>query len=118
MIVSKTVVRFVLGVSVLALLSAPTTAELLVSGAAGVDGLSVGAKFSDDHVFKLPANGEIRLLKSPDNTPFVMRGPYEGTLSNFISSCNGLLASVRSYCQDAGDRPPVGATRGVRHREQ
>jgi len=115
MVQSKPALRFVIGVCVLTVLSNSAVAELLVSGTAGVGGLAVGAKFSDDYVFRLPANSELRLLRAPDNTPFVMRGPYEGTLSNYIASCNGFLAPIRSYCRDsAGDRPPVGATRGVR----
>jgi hypothetical protein len=118
MIQAKAMIRVAFGVGALVALINPATAELLISGAAGLNGFAVGAKFTDDHVFKLPPNSEIRLLRSPDNTPFVMRGPYEGTLSHFIDNCNGILASVRSYCQDtAGDRPPVGATRGLRHRD-
>jgi hypothetical protein len=112
---SKPVLRFALSVCALMVLSNSATAELLVSGAAGVGGLAVGGKYADDYVFRLPANSELRLLRSPDNTPFVMRGPYEGTLSSYVESCNGLLAPMHSYCRDsAGDRPPVGATRGVR----
>ena len=118
MVKPSSVLRFVVGVSALVIVSQPAAAELLVAGAAGMDSVKVGSAYSDDHVFKLPASSELRLLRSPDNTPFVMRGPYEGTLSNFIASCNGLLAAVRTYCRDsAGDRPPVGATRGVRPHE-
>jgi hypothetical protein len=114
MVQLKVVVRFILGVSALVALTAPVAAELIVSGAAGIDSMRIGAKFSDDTVFKLPANSELRLLRSPDNTPFVMRGPYEGTLSNYIANCSGYLAPFRSYCHDSGDRPPTGATRGLR----
>jgi hypothetical protein len=115
MVRSKPVLRFAVSVCALMILSNSATAELLVSGAAGVGGLDVGGKYADDYIFRLPANSELRLLRSPDNTPFVMRGPYEGTLSNYVASCNGLLAPMHSYCRDsAGDRPPVGATRGVR----
>jgi hypothetical protein len=116
MVQSKPVLRFAISACALMVLTSSATAELLVSGTAGVGGLAVGAKYSDDYVFRLPANAELRLLRSPDNTPFVMRGPYEGTLSGYIASCNGFLAPIRSYCRDsAGDRPPVGATRGIRH---
>jgi hypothetical protein len=115
MVRSKAILRFAIALGAFAALSNAATAELLISGAAGTNAVAVGAKFSDDYVFRLPANSELRLLRSPDNAPFVMRGPYEGTLSNYIASCNGFLAPIRSYCRDsAGDRPPVGATRGVR----
>jgi len=112
---SKAVIRFVIGASALLALTMPAAAELLVSSAAGIDTMKIGAKFSDDTVFKLPANSELRLLRSPDNTPFIMHGPYEGTLSNYIASCSGYLAAFRSYCRETGgDRPPTGATRGLR----
>jgi hypothetical protein len=115
MVQSKMVIRFIVGVSALVALTAPVAAELIVSGAAGIDSMKVGAKFSDDAVFKLPANSELILLRSPDNTPFIMHGPYEGTLSNYIANCSGYLATFRSYCHDSGgDRPPIGATRGLR----
>jgi hypothetical protein len=115
---SISVLRFAVGVSAVLALSNPAAAELLISSAAGVSGVTVGAKFADDYVFRLPANSELRLLRSPDNTPFVMRGPYEGTLPNFIATCNGYFAAMKSYCRDsAGDRPPIGATRGLRRPE-
>ena len=112
---SKMVIRFIVGVCALVVLTAPATAELIVASASGVDSMKIGAKYSDDTVFKLPANSELGLLRSPDNTPFIMRGPYEGTLSNYIANCSGYFAAFRSYCHDAGgDRPPMGATRGLR----
>jgi hypothetical protein len=115
MVQSHVVIRFILGVSALVALTAPAAAELIVAGAAGITSMKIGAKYSDDTVFTLPANSELRLLKLPDNAPFTMRGPFEGTLSNYIASCSGYLASFRSYCHDSGgDRPPTGATRGLR----
>jgi hypothetical protein len=115
MVQSKTVVRFIFGVSALVAFTTPVAAELIVASTAGITTVKIGAKYSDDTVFKLPANSELRLLKSPDNAPFTMRGPFEGTLSNYIANCSGYLAPFRSYCHDSnGDRPPTGATRGLR----
>jgi hypothetical protein len=112
---SKTVIGYVIGVGAFLALTMPVAAELFVSGAAGVDSVKIGAKFSDDTIFKLPANSQLRLIRSPDNTPFIMRGPFEGTLLNYIANCSGYLAAFRSYCRDSGgDRPPTGATRGLR----
>jgi hypothetical protein len=108
------VLRFFIGAGALLAVSMPAAAELLVDGAAGVNSIQPGAKFSDDTVFKLPANAEIRLLRSPDNTPFVMHGPFEGTLSSYIASCSGIMASMRAYCRESESGPPIGATRGVR----
>jgi hypothetical protein len=114
MIRQKHVVRLVLGISLLTALGNSATAELLVAGASGLDAISVGARFSDDYVFDLPPNSELRLLRSPSNTLFVMHGPYKGTLSTFIESCTGILATIRRYCRNdsAGDQLPVGGTRG------
>jgi hypothetical protein len=115
MIKPNSVFCFAIGVCAFVMAATPAAAELLVSGATGLDNVRTGAKFSDDTVFKLPANAELKLLRSSDNTPFVMRGPFEGTLSNYIASCNGYLAALHSYCKSsAGDGPPVGATRGIR----
>jgi hypothetical protein len=116
---TRAFVRFAVGVGMLALVSTPGLAELRVSGADGIDGVAVGATYPDDYVFKLPAHSELRVLRSPDNTPFVMHGPFEGTLQNFVRNCSGLLASVRSYCRDtAGEAPPVGGTRSIRRPQQ
>jgi len=104
-----------LGVSFLLAASVSAGAEVLVAGTRGLDAVAVGSRFPDDHVFKLPANAELRVLRSPDNTPFVMRGPFEGTLSSYVASCSGVLASMRRYCgSSAGDELPMGGTRGMR----
>ena len=112
----KVAVGLIFSIGMLASLSQPAYSELLVSGATGVQGVVVGNRFSDDHVFKLSAKSELRLIKSPDNSLFIMHGPYEGTLSKFIESCRGLLAATRRHCRNdtAGDEMPVGGTRGVR----
>jgi hypothetical protein len=115
MLESKVGVRLILGIGLVAALSQSAQAELLVQDVTGVQGVSVGATFPDDHVFKLPAKSQLRLVKSPDNLPFVMRGPFEGTLSKFIASCSGVLAVTRPYCRNeaAGDELPLGGTRAV-----
>jgi hypothetical protein len=93
--------------------SEPQHAGLLVSGVTGVQDIAVGDRLSDDHVFKLPGKSELRLVKLPDNVPFVMRGTFEGTLSNFIASCSGVLAATRRFCRDTGgDEPGPRETRG------
>lgn len=115
MLESKVGVGLILGIGLAAALSQPAQAELLVSGVIGVQGVTVGETFTDDHVFKLPVKSELRLIKSPDNLPFVMHGPFEGTLSKFIASCNGVLAVTRAYCRNdaAGDELPLGGSRGA-----
>jgi hypothetical protein len=104
-----------LGMTLLVMFSSSSEAELLVSEAVGVPAAAIGAKFSDDHVFRLPANSELRILRAPENSLFVMRGPYEGTLSQFIRNCSGLLAPTRSYCRNdaAGGQLPTAGTRGA-----
>jgi hypothetical protein len=112
----KVAVGLILSIGLLTLLSQYARAELLVSGVTGVQGVAIGDRFSDNHVFKLSANSELRLIKSPDNSLFIMHGPYEGTLSKFIESCRGLLATTQRHCRNdtAGDELPVGGTRGAR----
>jgi hypothetical protein len=108
--------RLIFAVSLLMIFSSAARAELLVSDAIAVAGVAVGAKFPDVHVFKLSATSVLKILRSLDNLLFVMRGPYEGTLSTFIERCSGLLAVTRRYCRNdtAGERLPIGGTRGPR----
>lgn len=114
---SKVVVGLALGLSlILSLLSfGSARAELLVSDVTGVEDITPGARFPDDHVFKLPLRSEIRLIRLPDNTPFVMRGRYEGTLSKFIKDCAGFFGSLTSYCKEnpSGEMVSPGGTRSL-----
>jgi hypothetical protein len=104
-----------LGVCSLTVFSQPAVAELLVSGARGVDGVAVGTRFPDDHVFRLSVNSELSLQKLPDGAVYVMRGPYDGTLSSFIKNCSGPFAPVRIYCRVGDVDPwPLAGTRGRR----
>jgi hypothetical protein len=105
---------FVLSTTALMALSGSAAAELVVSAAKGV-GMDVGARFPDGHVFRLPARSELHLLKSPDNAPFIMRGPFQGTLSNYIDNCTGPQASFHRYCRPEEETSPLGGTRGGRH---
>jgi hypothetical protein len=104
-----------LGVSLLAAFSGPAAAELLVASAKGLDGVAVGTRFPDDHVFKLPPGSEVSLQKLPDGAVYVMRGPYGGTLSSFVKNCTGTLAVTRAYCRTGSDEYqwPLAGTRGA-----
>jgi hypothetical protein len=77
---------------------APAMAELIVFRVAGVDNISIGATFPDDKVFKLPAESELGVLKSPENTPYVIRGPYEGTLQSCIEKRFRVFGLIVSRC--------------------
>jgi hypothetical protein len=102
-----------LGVCLLAAFSGPAAAELLVSSARGIDGVPIGTRFPDDHVFRLGSGAELSLQKLPEGAVYVMRGPYGGTLSSFIKNCSGPLAVARSYCRSGDDdRWPLAGTRG------
>ena len=116
---SQVVLRLALGATlVIALLMSQAEAELLVSGARGIEGVAVGAVFPDDYVFKLPANSELRLRNAQSNASYVMRGPFEGTLLHFVESCNGVLASLHRYCRESDAGAPFGGVRGIRPRQQ
>jgi hypothetical protein len=109
------IIRLALGASlVTAPLTLRATAELLVSGVRGIDGEVIGATFPDDHVFNLPANFELSLRNVQTNASYIMREPNEGTLSHFIESCNGILASMHRYCRQGDTGAPVGGLRGSR----
>jgi hypothetical protein len=115
---SKEFVDFALGLGLmLSLLGfGSANAELLVKDVTGVEGIMPGARFPDDHVFNLPLRSEIKLIRVPDNTSFVMRGRFEGTLSKFIKDCTGFFGSLTAYCKEnpAGDLASPGGTRSLR----
>src|SRR5262245_34436221 len=100
----------------LLLVAENTRAELRVSKTTGMRVVIVGAAFPDDFVFELSDKSELRLLQLPHGTPFVMRGPYKGTLRDYVAKCTGSLARFRKYCRSdsGGDRLPIGGTRGER----
>ena len=95
-------------------------AELVVSTATRAPGIEVGAKFADDHLFDLPAEVELRLLRTPSGAQFEMRGPFKGTLEKFTKDCGGWVAFTHAYCKtkSAGDQLPVGGTRGVQRQSK
>jgi len=101
----------VVGIMLLTVFASSARAELLVLRTSGATGAAVGDRLSDDYVFKLPSNSELRLLKRPDNSPFVMRGPFEGTLSSFVASCGGVSAWTHDYCKGRGEDLLLGGTR-------
>jgi len=117
--VPTTISRGFRGAAVVAglLVASATTAraELVVSTATKAPGIAVGAKFADDHVFDLPTDAELRLLRTPTGAQFEMRGPFKGTLEKFTKDCTGWVAFSHAYCKSksAGDQLPVGGTRGV-----
>lgn len=90
-------------------------AELVVSTVTKALGITVGAKFPDDHTFDLPEGSELKLLRTPSGAQFEMRGPFKGTLEKFNKDCNGWVAFTHAYCKtkSAGDQLPVGGTRGA-----
>lgn len=115
---SKEVVDLALGLGLMLSLLAfdSARAELLVKDVTGVEGITPGARFPDDHVFRLPLRSEIKLIRLPDNTSFVMRGRYQGTLSKFIKDCTGFFGLLTSYCKEnpSGDLASPGGTRSLR----
>jgi hypothetical protein len=111
----EAVMQWAMSLALLVSTTAAAHADLTVANASGVN-VTVGNKLPDDYIFDLPANAELRVLRSSDEKSFVIRGPYKGTLTDFIASCTGLLSRFRSYCRTDtdGDRLPVGGTRGAR----
>jgi hypothetical protein len=85
---SKPAVRLIFAVILLAGLSEPASAELLVILADGVD-VAVGAEFPDDHEFDLPDNGKLAVLQLTTRISYGMGGPYKGTLANYLAECRG-----------------------------
>jgi hypothetical protein len=74
--------------------------------------IKVGAKFSDNAVFDVPAGGAIELLKTPQNSTHQIEGPYKGTLSGYTPPCPWWKA-VMGSCKEPGSMRE-GGTRGLR----
>lgn len=101
--------------SCLVVSAASAQAELVVSIVNKAPGITVGARFPDDHAFDLPEAAELKLLRTPSGAQFEMRGPFKGTLEKFNKDCSGWVAFTYVYCKtkSAGDQLPVGGTRGI-----
>jgi hypothetical protein len=83
---SKAAVRLIFTIILLARLSEPASAELLVILADGVD-VTVGAEYPDDHVFDVPDNGDLVVVQLTTKVSYRMGGPYTGTLENYFAAC-------------------------------
>lgn len=97
-------------------MSAPASrAELEITSVRGAVGARVGAKLPDSAMLDVPDSSELRLLKHPGATTFVVTGPFQGTLQQYIDRCRGVRAWFWSNCGPAGkgDPLPSGGTRGI-----
>lgn len=90
-------------------------AELVVSKVSKAPALTANMKLPDNHTFDLPDTAEVTLVRTPAGQQFTLRGPYKGTLEDFVKACNGWLAFTHAYCKarEGGDKLPVGGTRGA-----
>ena len=95
--------------------AAASRAELEITSVRGAVGAKVGAKLADSTVLDVPDSGELRLLKHPGATTFVVTGPFQGTLQQYIDRCRGVRAWFWSNCGPTGkgDPLPSGGTRGI-----
>ena len=96
---SKPAVRLIFAVILLASLSEPASAEILVIVADGVDA-TVGAEYPDDHVFDVPGNSKLVIGDLTTKTSYWVGGPYKGTLANYIAECFGKSKSGK-HCGGA-----------------
>jgi len=94
--------------------AAAARAEIEVVNVKG-GSLTPGAKLSDDAVIDVPDGAEVHLLKQPGAAAYAIRGPFKGTLQDYIDRCTGWRSWFSSGCQVAGegDELPVGGTRGL-----
>jgi len=96
------------------LFPAPADADLVTQRVTDAPTLKEGQTLPDDYEFELSEGAEILLLQTPSGESFYIRGPFKGTLEAYNEDCNSWLAFAYSYCaSEAGDRLPVGGTRGA-----
>ena len=100
-----------------AAIAAPRTAmaELEITSVRGTTAAKVGTKLDDAAILDVPESGELRLLRHPGATTFVVTGPFQGTLQQYVDRCRGVRAWFWSNCGPAGkgDPLPSGGTRGI-----
>lgn len=94
--------------------AASARAEIEIVSVKGAS-LAPRAKLADDAVLDVPEGGEVRLLRQPGAASYAIRGPFKGTLQDYIDRCTGWRAWFGTGCDFAGegDELPVGGTRGL-----
>jgi hypothetical protein len=76
----------------------PVTDKLVVSTATRASRVKPGAEVPYEHIFNLTAKSQVELHRSSDGKSFKMRGPYQGTLSQYLRDCAAGYGHVESYC--------------------
>jgi hypothetical protein len=89
-------------------------ADLIVVSSSSAPGVTASDTLKDDHIFDLGDKSEVSVIRSKDNVPFTLHGPFKGTIDTFVSHCTGMFRFVYSYCrtETGGDQLPLGGTRG------
>ena len=83
--------------------------EVIESNAENID---LGSVYSDNDPLNVPKDSEIKLLHTPSNKTFVIKGPYRGQYKDYKARDLSLWEKMFGPKKDA--EPPVGGTRGVR----
>jgi hypothetical protein len=96
---SEPAIRLIFAVILLAGLSEPASAELLVIVADSVDA-TVGVEYPDDHVFDVSDNAKLVVVDLRIKASYWIGGPYKGTLANYIAECSGESRSSK-HCGGA-----------------
>ena len=104
-------------ISVIVAGSIPITdafADLIVVSSSNAPGVTARDTLKDDHIFDLSDKSEVNVIRSKDDAPFTLRGPFKGTIDTFVYRCTGVFRFVHSYCriETRGDQLPLGGTRG------
>jgi tetratricopeptide (TPR) repeat protein len=83
----------------------PVADTLMVSSASRVPAIRVGMEFPEEKIFNLPTGAELALRRSSDKSSFDMRGPFKGTIAQYLLACSYLdtnhrgLDPSKTYCR-------------------
>ena len=83
--------------------------EVIESNAKNID---LGSVYSDNDPLNVPKDSEIKLLHTPSNKTFVIKGPFRGQFKDYKGPDLSLWEKMFGTKKDA--EPPVGGTRGIR----
>ncbi len=92
-------------------------ADLVITGASDPK-YKVGEKLPDTTKLEIPADITVSILKIPEQETYVVRGPFTGTLEDYIKkkTCPWIERLFGNCGREDRSEPPTGGVRAIRPR--
>jgi hypothetical protein len=92
----------------------PALAEIEVTESTA-PAIKTGTTLPDDAQFNVPDGATVSLMKKPGNTPFVIKGPYQGTLAGYLQKNRSWWRRMLGKDGEGTKQgAPTGGTRGIK----